>query len=79
VVLKGPMTSRGMVEDRGDGTYSVGFKTTQGGPHSIVIRLHGQHIKGSPFQIDVKASETDVSAWRPLVCLRAGSDACRSV
>ena len=59
VQLKGPMTTRGVVDDRGDGTYLVTYKSTQGGKHAVYVRVHGQDIQGSPFLVNVKPSETD--------------------
>lgn len=59
VHLKGPITSRGVVDDRGDGTYLVTFKSTQGGKHAVYVRVHEQDIEGSPFLVNVKPSETD--------------------
>ncbi|XP_037542665.1 tripartite motif-containing protein 45 [Nematolebias whitei] len=42
------------VVDNTDGTYSVSYKPEEPGLYSVWICVKAQHIKGSPFNLDVK-------------------------
>lgn len=41
------------VEDQGDGTYSVVFTPSQGGSHSVAVRVLGRPVRDSPLQVEV--------------------------
>ena len=44
----------GKVEDHGDGTYTITLTPQAAGPHQLLITLDGEHVHGSPHDIDVR-------------------------
>ena len=46
----------GKVEDHGDGTYTITLTPQAAGPHQLLITLDGEHVQGSPHDIDVRPS-----------------------
>ncbi|KAL0963601.1 hypothetical protein UPYG_G00308460 [Umbra pygmaea] len=42
------------VVDKGDGSYSVSFTPVEPGPYSVWVCVKAQHVKGSPFVLNVK-------------------------
>ena len=45
----------GKVEDHGDGTYTINFTPQAAGPHQLLITMDGEHVQGSPHDLDVRA------------------------
>ena len=43
------------VEGRGQGQYKISYQPTVKGKHQLHIKVHGQHVKGSPSCIAVKS------------------------
>uniref|UniRef100_A0A1A8R6R5 Tripartite motif containing 45 n=1 Tax=Nothobranchius rachovii TaxID=451742 RepID=A0A1A8R6R5_9TELE len=43
-----------VVVDNADGTYSVSYKPEEPGPYSVWVCVKAQHVKGSPFLLNVK-------------------------
>jgi len=41
------------VSDSGNGKYPVEYTATKGGDYTVVIKLRGEHIKGSPYSVHV--------------------------
>ena len=46
----------GKVEDHGDGTYTITLTPQTVGPHQLLITMDGEHVQGSPHDLDVRAS-----------------------
>ena len=44
----------GKVEDHGDGTYTITLTPQAAGPHQLLITMDGEHVQGSPHDLDVK-------------------------
>ena len=43
----------GKVEDHGDGTYTITLTPQAAGPHQLLITMDGEHVQGSPHDLDV--------------------------
>ena len=46
----------GKVEDHGDGTYTINLTPQAAGPHQLLITMDGEHVQGSPHDLDVRPS-----------------------
>ena len=46
----------GKVEDHGDGTYTITLTPQAAGPHQLLITMDGEHVQGSPHDLDVRPS-----------------------
>ena len=46
----------GNVEDHGDGTYTITLTPQAAGPHQLLITMDGEHVQGSPHDLDVRPS-----------------------
>ena len=46
----------GKVEDHGDGTYTITLIPQAAGPHQLLITMDGEHVQGSPHDLDVRPS-----------------------
>ena len=46
----------GKVEDHGDGTYTITLTPQAAGPHQLLITMDGEHVQGSPHDLDVRCS-----------------------
>ena len=44
----------GKVEDHGDGTYTITLTPQAVGPHQLLITMEGEHVQGSPHDLDVR-------------------------
>ena len=44
----------GTVEDPGDGTYTITLTPQAAGPHQLLITMDGEHVQGSPHDLDVR-------------------------
>ena len=53
----GPVIS-GVVNDHGDGTYTITLTPQSAGPHQLHVTIEGQHLHGSPYELDVKDGYT---------------------
>lgn len=53
--------------DNGDGTYKVTYTAREAGTHNIAVTFNGQHIKASPFRVNINQSKPD-----PTKCLAYG-------
>ena len=42
-----------LVEDHGDGTYTITLTPQTAGPHQLLITMDGQHVQNSPCDLDV--------------------------
>ena len=49
-------TARGSVERRGQSQYEINYQPTIKGRHQLHVKVEGQHIRGSPFDVTVKLS-----------------------
>ena len=56
VIVHGPdgLYFRGDVQDKGNGAYFVTYQPQLEGRHVVSVLMHGLHVKGSPFTVDVK-------------------------
>ena len=48
--------ARGSVERRGQSQYEINYQPTIKGSHQLHVKVEGQHIRGSPFDVTVKLS-----------------------
>ena len=46
----------GKVKDHGDGTYTITLTPQAAGPHQLLITMDGEHVQGSPHDLDVRPS-----------------------
>ena len=46
----------GKVEDHGDGTYTITLTPQAAGPHQLLITMDGEHVQGSPHDLNVRPS-----------------------
>ena len=46
----------GKVENHGDGTYTITLTPQAAGPHQLLITMDGEHVQGSPHDLDVRPS-----------------------
>ena len=46
----------GSVEDHGDGTYTITLIPQAADPHQLLITMDGEHVQGSPHDLDVRPS-----------------------
>ena len=46
--------ARGSVERRGQSQYEINYQPTIKGRHQLHVKVEGQHIRGSPFDVTVK-------------------------
>lgn len=44
----------GVMEDHGDGTYTITFTPQSAGPHQLSIMMDGRSLQGSPFNVEVR-------------------------
>jgi hypothetical protein len=45
----------------GGGRYEAAYLTLEAGTHQICVQLSGQHIRGSPFSVEVRAAEASAA------------------
>eukprot|EP01114_Cavostelium_apophysatum_P015706 TRINITY_DN433_c0_g1_i2.p1 TRINITY_DN433_c0_g1~~TRINITY_DN433_c0_g1_i2.p1 ORF type:complete len:905 (+),score=297.74 TRINITY_DN433_c0_g1_i2:215-2929(+) len=62
------------VKDNEDGTHRVTYTATISGSYSLEVTLHGHHISGSPFELQVEAGEASAPQ-----CSASGSGLAGSV
>ena len=66
VSVTGAATIRARCYDEGDGRYSVEYKPNTTGKYRLSVMKKGQHLPGSPFTVQCKASEskTNLKEWK---------------
>ncbi len=81
---------QGSVERRGESQYEISYQPTIMGRHQLCIKVGGQHIKGSPFSVNVQfipvltiggvKNRTGVAVnWRGEVVVTEGGGHCVTV
>ena len=53
-----------MVDDNGDGSYGVSFTPEVKGAYQVSTTLHGENIKGSPFELRVHCVSAEKSTLK---------------
>lgn len=43
------------IQDNKDGTYEISYLVWEVDEYSVVVKLNGEHVPGSPFALDVKS------------------------
>ena len=74
-------TSHGKSENHWDGTYTITLTPQTTGPHQLHITMDGQHIKNSPYDLQVRKSKLDYSAGLgdPHLSVRVTSPLCIAI
>ena len=65
--LSGTRT-RGSVERKGQSQYEINYQPTIKGRHQLLVKMEGQHIRGSPFTISAKSPVEKLGT--PILTLR---------
>lgn len=70
VVIQTPdgLILRSEVFDRQNGTYAITYRPQIEGVHVASVTIRGQHIKDSPFRVDVKRGRNYQSVGVPISC-----------
>ncbi|KAK7070563.1 E3 ubiquitin-protein ligase trim71 [Halocaridina rubra] len=71
VIVHGPdgLCFRGDVQDRGNGTYFVTYQPQIEGQHVVSVLLHGLHVSGSPYTVQVKCGRNYSSIGQSLLTI----------
>ena len=51
------------INDNKNGQYKISYAIKQQSRYSIIIKVNGEHVRGSPYDLLVKAREQAVSSW----------------
>ena len=62
----------GKVEDHGDGTYTITLTPQAAGPHQLLITMDGEHVQGSPHDLDVRPSYSTLCNPQQVISCRGG-------
>ena len=62
----------GKVEDHGDGTYTITLTPQAAGPHQLLITMDGEHVQGSPHDLDVRPSYSTLCNPQQVICCSGG-------
>ena len=62
----------GKVEDHGDGTYTITLTPQAVGPHQLLITMDGEHVQGSPHDLDVRPSYSTLCNPQQVISCRRG-------
>ena len=63
----------GKVEDHGDGTYTITLTPQAAGPHQLLITMDGEHVQGSPHDLDVRPSYSTLCNPQQVISCSGGS------
>ena len=61
----------GKVEDHGDGTYALILTPQAAGPHQLLITMDGEHVQGSPYDLDVRPSYSTLCNPQQVISCRS--------
>ena len=64
----------GKVEDHGDGTYTITLTPQAAGPHQLLITMDGEHVQGSPHDLDVRPSYSTLCNPQQVISCSGGPD-----
>ena len=62
----------GMVEDHGDGSYTITLTPQAAGPHQLLITMDGEHVQGSPHDLDVRPSYSTICNPQQVMIMSGG-------
>ena len=62
----------GKLEDHGVGTYTITFTPQAAGPHQLLITMDGEHVQGSPHDLDVRPSYSTLCNPQQVISCRRG-------
>ena len=62
----------GKVKDHGDGTYTITLTPQAAGPHQLLITMDGEHVQGSPHDLDVRPSYKTLRNPQQVISCRGG-------
>ena len=63
----------GKVEDHGDGTYTITLTPQAVGPHQLLITMDGEHVQGSPHDLDVRPNYSTLCNPQQVISCSGGS------
>ena len=64
----------GKVKDHGDGTYTITLTPQAAGPHQLLITMDGEHVQGSPHDLDVRPSYSTLCNPQQVISCSGGPD-----
>ena len=63
----------GKMKDHGDGTYTITLTPQAVGPHQLLITMDGEHVQGSPHDLDVRPSYSTLCNPQQVISCSGGS------
>ena len=64
----------GKVEDHGDGTYTITLTPQAAGLHQLLITTNGEHVQGSPHDLDVRPNYSTLCKPQKVISCRSGPE-----
>ena len=64
----------GQVEDHGDGTYTITLTPQAAGPHQLLITMDGEHVQGSPHDLDVRPNYSTLCNPQQVISCSGGPE-----
>ena len=62
----------GEMEDHGDGTYTITLTPQAAGPHQLLITMDGEHVQGSPHDLDVRPNYSTLCNPQQVISCNGG-------
>ena len=62
----------GKLEDHGDGTHTITLTPQAAGSHQLLITMDGEHVQGSPHDLDVRPNYSTLCNPQQVISCRSG-------